>query len=145
MGKLYHPGAPSGNDDDKYSWSPEGLPYFHATEEDGIAKHAAWYNFDQPDNYLRDGKIADNAISVLQQLKQNRSKGDTRPFWLGVGFHKPHLPFYCTSKYYDLYPSIEDTKLPENPNAPEGMPDIAFSTWGELKSYSDIGVLFQWY
>ena len=142
MGKLYHPGAPSGNDDDKYSWSPEGLPYFHATEEDGIAKHAAWYNFDQPDNYLRDGKIADNAISVLQQLKQNRSKGDTRPFWLGVGFHKPHLPFYCTSKYYDLYPSIEDTKLPENPNAPEGMPDIAFSVWGELKSYSDIGVLF---
>ena len=142
MGKLYHPGAPSGNDDDKYSWSPEGLPYFHATEEDSIAKHAAWYNFDQPDNYLRDGKIADNAISVLQQLKQNRSKGDTRPFWLGVGFHKPHLPFYCTSKYYDLYPSIEDTKLPENPNAPEGMPDIAFSIWGELKSYSDIGVLF---
>ena len=145
MGKLFHPGPPSGNDDVKYSWSPEGLPYFqavHAEEEDGIANNSAWYSFDQPDNYLGDGKLADSAISALQQLKQNRSKGDTRPFWLGVGFHKPHLPFYCPSKYYDLYPSIEDTKLPENPNAPEGIPDIAFSIWGELKSYSDIGVLF---
>ena len=143
MGKLYHPGPPSGNDDDKYSWSPEGLPYFHATEEDSVANHAAWYDFDQPDNYLQDGKIADNAVSVLQQLKQNRSStGIAKPFFVGVGFHKPHLPFYCPSKYYDLYPSVEDIKLPENPDAPEDMPDIAFSVWGELKGYSDIHVLF---
>ena len=32
MGKIFYPGPPSGNDDDKYSWSPEGLPYFHAKE-----------------------------------------------------------------------------------------------------------------
>ena len=141
IGKLFHPGPPSGNDDEAYSWSPEGLPYFHATEEDSIANHSLWYIFDKPDNYLLDGKIADNAVSVLQQLKQNRSSGDTRPFFVGVGFHKPHLPFYCPSKYYDLYPSVEDIKLPENPNPPEGMPDIAFSVSGEIKGQSDVKIL----
>ena len=142
MGKIFHPGAPSGHDDDKYSWSPEGLPYFHAREEDAVAKHAAWYDFDTPDNYLVDGKIADNAVEVLQQLKQNKSSGDNRPFFLAVGFHKPHLPFYCTSKYYNLYPPVDQIKLPENPNAPDGMPPIAFSAWKYLKSFSDIKVLF---
>lgn len=29
MGKVFHPGSASGNDDQKYSWSPEGLPYYH--------------------------------------------------------------------------------------------------------------------
>ena len=142
MGKIFHPGPPSGNDDRMYSWSPEGLPYFHGKEDSTVAKHAAWYDFDEPDNKRVDGQIADNAVSVLQQLKKNRTDGDDRPFFVAVGFHKPHLPFYCSSKYYDMYPSIEDTKLPENPDAPEGMPDVAFSVWNELKSYSDIGVLF---
>ena len=29
MGKVFHPGKPSGDDDVLYSWSPEGLPYYH--------------------------------------------------------------------------------------------------------------------
>jgi arylsulfatase A-like enzyme len=142
MGKIFHPGAPSGDDDVKYSWSPEGLPYYHAKEDDAIANHSAWYDFDKKDNELVDGQLADNAVKVLKELKQNQTKGDDRPFFLAVGFHKPHLPFYCTSKYYDLYPSVDDIPLPKNPDAPEGMPIIAFSSWAELKGYSDIKVLF---
>ncbi|XP_003387744.1 PREDICTED: iduronate 2-sulfatase-like [Amphimedon queenslandica] len=138
MGKIFHPGPPSGYDDYKYSWSPEGRPYFHAKEDSSIAKGAAWYSFDEPDNKRVDGQIADNAVNVLQQIKKNRTEGDDRPFFVAVGFHKPHLPFYCSSKYYDLYPSIEDTKLPENPDVPKGMPDVAFTIWKELKDYSDI-------
>eukprot|EP00118_Oscarella_pearsei_P015183 m.135035 g.135035 ORF g.135035 m.135035 type:complete len:121 (+) comp38157_c0_seq7:518-880(+) len=30
MGKVFHPGPANGNDDAKYSWSPEGLPYYHS-------------------------------------------------------------------------------------------------------------------
>ena len=44
--------------------------------------------------------------------------------------------------YYDLYPLVEQAKLPENPDAPEGMPGISCSVWGELQYYSDINVLF---
>ena len=142
MGKIFHPGKPSGNDDDEYSWSPEGLPYFHGKEDSSIAKGAAWYDFDEPDSKRRDGQIADNAVNVIQQIKKNRTNGDDRPFFVAVGFHKPHLPFYCSSKYYNLYPSVEDTKLPENPDTPDGMPYIAYSVWNELRGYSDIKPIF---
>ncbi len=140
MGKIFHPGRPSGNDDVEYSWSPEGLPYFHGT--DVTANGTSWHSFDDNDDVMRDGQVADNAIKVLQDLKQNQTKGDNRPFFVAVGFHKPHLPFYAPKKYYDLYPSASETELPLNPDPPKDMPDIAFSVWGELRSFTDIGKLF---
>ena len=47
------------------------------------------------------GKTAKRAIEVLDEIQ------DTR-FFLAVGFHKPHLPFYAPKKYYELY---NDDKL----------------------------------
>ena len=141
MGKLYHPGAPSGDDDSAYSWSPEGLPYFHSKKRGN--ETVSWFSFSGiEDNQLKDGDIAEHAVSVLQELRQNRSNGDNRPFFLGVGFHKPHLPFYAPSRYYDLYPPASEIKLANNPNPPKGMPDIAWSVWGELRHYSDMEKLF---
>ena len=141
MGKLFHPGPQSGQDDTAYSWSPEGLPYFHSKKSGN--KTVSWFSFDGiDDDQLQDGDIADHAVSVLKELHQNRSHGDDRPFFLGVGFHKPHLPFYAPSRYYDLYPPASEIKLPNNPNPPEGMPDIAWSVWDELRHYSDMEKLF---
>ena len=89
MGKIFHPGKPNGNDDKKYSWT---LPYFHGANKVSI-DHVAWHSFENtPDNMLRDGQIADKAVTTLQEIKQNRSKGDNTPFFVAVGFHKPHLP-----------------------------------------------------
>ena len=49
-----------------------------------------WWAFDGfEDNQLPDGQIADRATETLQKLKANRTKGDNRPFFLAVGFHKP--------------------------------------------------------
>ena len=74
---VFHPGPPSGNDE-KYSWSPEGLPYFHAKENDNIANHAAWYAFDYNDNQLVDGSIADNAVNIFHIIdkKKNKTNGN---------------------------------------------------------------------
>ena len=142
MGKIYHPGAPSGFDDQKYSWSPEGLPYFHSKMSPN-ANHSSWNSFKgYEDDQLPDGDIANNAVKVLKQLKQNKTKGDDRPFFLAVGFHKPHLPFYAPQKYFDMYPEASDVPLPANPDAPVDMPPIAWSVWGELRSYTDIKKLF---
>lgn len=139
MGKIYHPGKPDGFDDKMYSWSPEGLPYFHGQNKVHPDEHDAYYSFkDIEDNELRDGQIADNAVKTLQALKTNRTKGDDRPFFLAVGFHKPHLPFYAPSKYYDMYPSPDKIKLPDNPDAPVLMPPIAWSTSRELKEYANM-------
>ena len=137
MGKIFHPGAPSGNDDVPYSWS---VPYFHAPD-DPLTPRNSWHIFDTDDSNLRDGKIANYAISTLNEIKQNRSKGDNRPFFLAVGFHKPHLPFYCAKKYYDMYPIPEQIALPKNPDVPKDFPPIARS-FGEISEYKDIELLF---
>ena len=47
------------------------------------------------DTYL-DGKLAAHAVAELGRLKD-------RPFFLAVGFVRPHLPFNCPKKYWDLY------------------------------------------
>ena len=121
MGKIFHPGAPNGNDDRAYSWS---VPYFHAPD-DKAPTHTSWHTFDTDDSNLWDGKIATNAVNTLNEIKQNRSKGDNRPFFLAVGFHKPHLPWYCAKKYYDMYPPAEQIALPENPDITKDLPPVA--------------------
>ncbi len=55
-----------------------------------------------------------------------------------MGFYKPHLPFFAPAKYYNLYPQAEDIKLPENPEAPEEIPLISWSTSAELRHYADM-------
>ncbi|UCD30336.1 MAG: sulfatase [Planctomycetota bacterium] len=90
----------------------------------------SWEDPDVPDNKLPDGKIADQAIEVLREIKD-------KPFFLAVGFLKPHLPFVAPKKYFDLYPP-EKFKLPDNPFPPKDVPPIALMTWGELRAYTDI-------
>ena len=134
MGKIFHPGKPSGNDDMQYSWS---LPYFHSTNK--VYSVNAWHCFDNAsDDALQDGQTAAKAVETLQEIKQNRSKGIDTPFFLAVGFHKPHLPFFAPSKYCDMYPEASDVALAKNPNAPSNMPPIAWSTSFELRNYIDM-------
>ena len=142
MGKIFHPGPPSGFDDVKYSWSPEGLPYYHSKVHVNYSG-LSWKSCEGfEDNQLPDGQVADRAIAVLKEFKKNQTGGDKHPFFLAVGFHKPHLPFFAPSKYYDLYPPAEQIELPKNPDVPKDMPDVAFSVWGEMRGYSDIHPLF---
>ncbi len=64
MGKIFHPGPPSGDDDRKYSWS---LPYFHG--RDTVDSSNSWYKWDNiSDNVLQDGQVANNAIKTLRRI-----------------------------------------------------------------------------
>ena len=132
MGKIFHPGAANGHDDVAYSWS---VPYFHAPA-DNAPNHTSWYSFDTDDSNLWDGKIASYAVNTLNEIKQNRSKGDNRPFFVAVGFHKPHLPWYCAKKYYDMYPPAEQIAPPMNPDVPKDFPPIARG-FSHIGSYVD--------
>ena len=51
--------------------------------------------------------------------------GDVAPFFLGVGLHKPHLPWYVPQKYYDMY-TLSELHLPPNPFVPINLPFEAF-------------------
>ena len=64
-------------------------------------------------------KLAESAMKFLASLK-----GD-KPFFLAVGFHKPHLPFIFPADFIKYYPP-EKIDLPPNPYAPVDMPDIAW-------------------
>ena len=60
-----------------------------------------------------------------------------QPFFLAVGFLKPHLPFIAPTKYWNLYDRAAFA-LPSNMYPPENMPSFAGTNWGEMRSYSDI-------
>ena len=87
---------------------------------------------DVVDEAYQDGQIAVNAVNMIKKLS-NKEK----PFFIAVGFKKPHLPFVAPKKYWDLY-DRDKIELAKWQKAPIGTPDIAMHTWGELKSYSDI-------
>jgi len=76
---------------------------------------------DVPDNVPADGKIADAALERMRELT---GLGNRPPFFLAVGFQKPHLPFVAPKKYWDLY---DPEKLPPVafPERPEGAPAFA--------------------
>ena len=80
-----------------------------------------------PDNAYHDGKDTDAAIEELKRLKD-------KPFFLGMGFHKPHLPFNSPKNYWDMYPP-EKIKLADNPFEPEGVTEYSLTSFGELRGY----------
>lgn len=98
-----------------------------AEQENGRAWPYEWPEV--PDNAYFDGKIADRAVQDLKRL----SASDT-PFFMAVGFLKPHLPFNAPKQYWDLY-SEEDIHLPDNYYRPEHAPDAAIHNFGELRNY----------
>ncbi len=51
------------------------------------------------------------------------AKSGKQPFFVAVGFHRPHLPWVVPQEFFDLYP-LEEIKLPANPCAPDGMPQV---------------------
>jgi iduronate 2-sulfatase len=72
---------------------------------------------DVPDDAYFDGRVANEAVKVLGEVKD-------KPFFLAVGFWKPHAPFNAPKKYWDMY---DPAKLPAYvPDRPKGAPEIAF-------------------
>ncbi len=107
--------------------SPEGPPSTGRNSR-GPAFEAA----DVPDNKFQDGKVADLAVSTLRDLSQKKE-----PFFLAIGFIKPHLPFVSPKKYWDLYDPAT-IQLAPNRFRPKDAPDYAILPGGELRNYHGI-------
>jgi iduronate 2-sulfatase len=89
-------------------------------------------NGDVSDEAYQDGIYTKEALKKLNRLM----KGD-KPWFLAVGYQKPHLPFVAPKKYWDLY-DRDKVSLAEYQKLAEGTPMIAYHNFGELRSYSDI-------
>lgn len=88
---------------------------------------------DVPDNAYDDGAFA---LCAMEQMEQLAAGG--KPFFLAVGFKKPHLPFVAPKKYWDLYDRSKIEVAPFQ-QMPKGAPAYAFQDSWELRSgYSGI-------
>jgi iduronate 2-sulfatase len=156
LGKIFHVGH--GNHDDAQSWSvphwktnvvgyalPESRPPKGRSREEALfsnvpaaranqlPKGRAYESADVPDNAYADGALADE---VVRRLEHAAAKPD-EPFFLAVGFVKPHLPFCAPRKYWELY-DRGSFQPPERRTPPDGAPEFAPTTWGELRNYADV-------
>ena len=153
LGKVYH--ATEGEVDEKNwsQWFPLAPEKYHA--EKSLALERAGEKLDKPrrgpateaspgpeDQHL-DYQRASLASEILSQLAGKSSQGPVRgitnkPFFLAVGFTKPHLPFVAPQKYWDMYDPAQ-FRMPSNLSIPPGYPSqAANANPGELYHYGDI-------
>jgi len=92
----------------------------------------AFESADVPDNTFQDGKVAELAVSTLRDIGRK-----SEPFFLAVGFVKPHLPFISPKKYWDLYDPAK-IQLAPNKFRPKDAPDYSILPGGEMRNYKDI-------
>jgi len=140
-GKVFHHKNDNSSSWSESSWRPQGewakrgyLSYDnkkYVLENKG-AYGPAFENADVSDNAYSDGKLTDKSITDLRKLK-----AANQPFFLGVGYLKPHLPFTAPKRFWDLY-RRENINLADNPFRPEGAPNAALHNWGELRKYAGI-------
>jgi iduronate 2-sulfatase len=77
-----------------------------------------------------DGAQTDLAIETLKRIK-NLDK----PFYLALGYYRPHLPFAAPEKYWNLYDRAE-IPLPPSPKPPVNSPAFALNSMYELRAYA---------
>lgn len=91
---------------------------------------------DVPNDAYHDGASAKAAIDFLNTYSKHEYD-EKKPFFLAVGFKRPHLPFVAPKKYWDMY-KREEMPLATYRKRAADSPEWAYHSSGELKSYTDI-------
>lgn len=143
VGKIYHYNVPAsiGTDgfDDPPSWqltiNPKGRDkddealIFNAEPHRKISGALSWLAAEGKDEEQTDGMIASEAIKLMRARKDE-------PFFLAVGFFRPHTPYVAPKKYFALYP-LAEMRLPYAPeNDREDIPTAAFAHNCPIPHYS---------
>ncbi len=119
VGKIFHYGVPSdigtNGQDDSLSWNERRNPKGRdKTDEKLVTNLTPWRGLGSSLSYLiadgtdeeqTDGMSATEAIDIMTKNKDN-------PFFLAVGFFRPHCPYIAPKKYFDIYP-LDSVPLPE--------------------------------
>lgn len=84
---------------------------------------------DVDDEGYPDGLTADLAVKTLERLAERK-----QPFFLAVGFFKPHLPFTAPKKYWDLYDESE-IDITSSPDLPAHVNNASLHNSAEFRSY----------
>ncbi|MBD3675819.1 MAG: sulfatase [Planctomycetaceae bacterium] len=121
VGKIYHYNVPKGIGtdglDDKPSWDKVINPKGRDVAEEALITNPtpwkpvsaamSWLEADGTDEEQTDGMIATEAIGLLKEFQE-------QPFFLAVGFFRPHTPYVAPKKYFEMHP-LEEIRLEEVP------------------------------
>ena len=145
IGKLYHYNVPNsiGTDghDDPASWEMEINPagVDRMEEEDEIftltpgqfGGTLSWYASPKADPHHTDGMLAEEAEWVLERCARRKD----RPFFLAVGFFRPHTPYVAPkTPYYEWYP---EEQMPVHPPIDQNPPEVPEAALGSYKKEQD--------
>ncbi|HCO26612.1 MAG: iduronate sulfatase [Gimesia sp.] len=137
IGKIFHNWRQK-IEGDPASWSVPAVLHYARHDDDqpqlagnqqvpeNLATAPRTERRDVPDSAYFDGRIADLAVKALQGFEQKQ-----QPFFLAVGFWKPHLPFNPPKQYWDMYEN-SSVQPASNPGPPEGVPQIALHDSREI-------------
>jgi iduronate 2-sulfatase len=144
IGKIYHYNVPNSigtnGHDDPASWemelNPAGVdrleehPKIFSLLPNQFGGTLSWYASPKSDAVHTDGLMAEDAEWVLERCAKRKD----RPFFLGVGFFRPHTPYVSPKPYFDLYP---ENKMPVVQGVKEDQTDIPPPALGSHKKEQD--------
>ena len=159
LGKVFHQGHGNLGDPASFSqphFKDKVIEYLDPASTDGgkLTREEALFTNQQLDNIRKlprgaafesppvedtgyaDGRVAEETVRRLQAAKE-RSEKDGTPFFIAVGFVRPHLPFCAPKKYWDLYDPAK-LPMPENTAFPNGTPEVALKRGGEITAYTPV-------
>jgi iduronate 2-sulfatase len=135
VGKLYHYGVPTdiGTNglDDAPSWMEVFNPKGRDKDDEAsifsltpgqFGGTLSWLAAEGEDAEQTDGKGAAAAIKMLEEHKD-------KPFYLAVGFYRPHTPYVAPKKYFNMYP-LDKIVLSNGPGKDQpGIPSMAYGSY----------------
>ena len=151
-GKIYHHGVDRKNQFGEYHFNPKtqafGRGYLSEESRKIVEEYDIYYREQRgqagggrglafeapnvPDNAYHDGAMTDLAIQQIAKFKLEEG-----PFFMAIGYKKPHLPFNAPQKYWDLY-DVDSIAMADNPFAPQQASQYFNYNFGELRNYAGI-------
>ena len=144
IGKLYHYNVPksvgTNGHDDPGSWelelNPAGCdrlieePDIFSLKKNSFGGTLSWYASPRGDMEHTDGMLALDAEWVLERCAREQ-----RPFFLALGFYRPHTPYVAPEEYFEHYP-VKDMPLVHGVD--EEVEDLPKDALGSHKKEHDL-------
>ncbi|XP_048512115.1 iduronate 2-sulfatase isoform X2 [Athalia rosae] len=134
----------NGSDDFPYSWSEKpfhpftdrykNAPVCRVTDTSPPACNIVCpvHLSGVPNSTLPDIETLKGAKSFIRSNNRNK-----KPFFLAVGFQKPHIPLKYPDKYLKHHP-LQKFQIPDNYEWSDNVSSVAYNPWADLRKRDDI-------